>query len=154
MLWLSHHSFEELRDALEYYLAEPNSDLEADLTHLNFLVQQGVHVTIHPFVTIYIRTLLAWDKCFLATYGEYPGLYDLLNTPRSVFLAAQLHLHDSTFARPLLPNLEAPYLQNEPVALQPFCMPVYKHIHPLTHQSVMQPVCQSSRQTIRQPVHL
>ena len=26
VLWLNHHSFEELSDALEYYLADPNSD--------------------------------------------------------------------------------------------------------------------------------
>ena len=103
VLWLNHHSFEELPDALEYYLADPNSDLEVNLTHLNLLDQWGVQVTIRPLVTIYIRTLLAWAKCFLATYGEYPGLYDLLDTPRSVFLAAQLHLDDSTFPRPLLP---------------------------------------------------
>ena len=60
--WLNHHSFEELSDALEYYLADPTSDLEANLTHLNLLDQRGVQVTIHPIVTIYIHTLLAWDK--------------------------------------------------------------------------------------------
>ena len=76
-------------------VADPNSDLEADLTHLNFLDQWGVQVTICPIVTIYICTLLAWAKCFLATYEEYPGLYDLLDTPRQVFLAA--------FLRPPLP---------------------------------------------------
>ena len=103
VLWLNHHSFEELPDALEYYLADPNSHLEANLTHLNFLDQWGVQVKIHPIVTIYIHTLLAWAKCFLATYGEYPGLYDLLDTPRDDFLAAQVHLNDSTFPRPLLP---------------------------------------------------
>ena len=103
VLWLHHHSFEELPDALKYYLADPNSDLEVDLTHLNLLDPRGVQVTIHPIVTIYICTLLAWAKCVLATYGEYPGLYDLLDTPRSVFLAAQLHLCDSNFRRPLLP---------------------------------------------------
>ena len=27
VLWLNHHSFEELPDSLEYYLADPNSDL-------------------------------------------------------------------------------------------------------------------------------
>ena len=85
------------------YLADPNSDLEADLTDLDFLDPWGMQVTINPIVTIYICTLLAWAKCFLATYGEYLGLYDLLDTPRSVFLAAQLHLRDSTFPRPLLP---------------------------------------------------
>ena len=108
MLWLKHHSFEELPDALEYNLANPNSDLEVDLTHLNLLDHRGVQVTIHPIVTIYICTLLVRAKCFLATYGEYPGLYDLLDTPRSVFIAAQLHLHDSTFPRPLLPQSRGP----------------------------------------------
>ena len=39
VLWLTHHSFEELPDALEYYLADPNSDLEGDLAHLTFLDQ-------------------------------------------------------------------------------------------------------------------
>ena len=54
VLWLNHHSLEELPDALEYYLADPNSDLQADLAHLNLLDQSGVQVTIHPIVTIYI----------------------------------------------------------------------------------------------------
>ena len=81
VLWLTHHSFEELPDDLEVYLADPTSDLEADLTHLNLLDHRGVQVTICPIVTIYIRTLLAWAKCFLATYGKYPGLYDILDTP-------------------------------------------------------------------------
>ena len=85
------------------YLANPNSDLEADLTHLHFLDHWGVQINNHPIVTIYICTLLAWAKCFLATYGEYPGLYDLLDTPRKCFLAAQFHLHDATFPRHLLP---------------------------------------------------
>ena len=99
VLWLTHHSLEELPDALEYYLADQNSDLEGDLAHLNF---------IHPLVTIYIDTLLAWAKCFLATYGVYPGLYDLLDTPRLDFLAAQLHLRDSTLPRPLLHRSRGP----------------------------------------------
>ena len=102
VLWLTPHSFEELPDALEYYLADPKSDLEGDLAHLTFLDQWAVQVNIHPLVTIYINTLLAWSKCFLATYGVYPGLYDLLDTPRRDFLAAQLHLHDSTLPKPLL----------------------------------------------------
>ena len=76
VLWLTHHSFVELPDALEYYLADPNSDLEGDLAHLTFLDPWGVQVHIHPLVTIYLNTLLAWAKCFLATYGEYPGLYN------------------------------------------------------------------------------
>ena len=103
VLWLNHHSFEELPDALEYYLAHPNSDLEAHLAHLNFLDQWRVQVNIHPLVTIFINTLLTWAKCFLATYGVYLGLYDLLDTPRLDFFTAQLHLCDSTFPRPLLP---------------------------------------------------
>ena len=81
VLWLTHHSFEELPDALEYYLADPKSDLEGDLAHLTCLDPWGVQVHIHPLVTIYINTLLAWANCFLATYGVYPGLYDLLDTP-------------------------------------------------------------------------
>ena len=36
VLWLTHHSFEELPDALEYYLADPNSDLEGNLAHQPF----------------------------------------------------------------------------------------------------------------------
>ena len=95
ILWLTHHSFEKLPDALEYYLADPHSDLEGALAHLTFVDPWGVQVHIHPLVTIYINTLLAWAMCFLATYGVYPGFYDLL-------LAAQLHLRDSTLPRPLL----------------------------------------------------
>ena len=110
VLWLTCHSFEELPDALEYYLADPNSDLEADLTHLTFLYQWGVQVTIHPLVIIYINTLLAWAKCFLATYGVYPGLYDLLDTPRRDFVAAQLHIYMILhFLGLSYPDQEAPY---------------------------------------------
>ena len=108
VLWLTHHSFEELPDALEYYLADSNSDLDCDLAHLTCLDPWGVQVHIHPLVTIYINTLLAWAKCFLATYGVYPGLYDLLDTPRLDFLAAQLHLRDSTLRRPLLHRSRGP----------------------------------------------
>ena len=153
VLWLNHHSFEELPDALEYYLANPTSDLEADLSHLNLLDQRGVQVTIHPIVTIYICTLLAWAKCFLATYGEYPGLYDLLDTPRSVFIATQLHLHDSTFPRPLLPQFRGPpTLRNESVALQPHLAPptppdhLYACLH--THPSIDTSVCQVTSPSI------
>ena len=124
VLWLTHHSFEELPDALEYYLADPNSDLEGDLAHLTCLDPWGVQVHIHPLVTIYINTLLAWAKCFLATYGVYPGLYDLLDTPRHDFLAAQLHLRDSTLPRPLLSQSRGPpTLRSEYVALQPHLAP-------------------------------
>ena len=76
VLWLTHHSFEELPDALDYYLADPNSDLEGDLAHLTCLDPWGVEVHIHPFVTIYINTLLAWAKCFnrSLTYGTLLGV--------------------------------------------------------------------------------
>ena len=124
VLWLTHHSFEELPDALEYYLADPNSDLEGDLAHLTCLDPWGVQVHIHPLVTIYINTLLAWAKCFLATYGVYPGLYDLLDTPRLDFLAAQLYLRDSTLPRPLLHRSRGPpTIRSEYVALQPHLVP-------------------------------
>ena len=120
MLWLTHHSFEELPDALEYYLADPNSDLEGDLAHLTFLDPGGVQVNIHPLVSIYMNTLLDWTKCFLATYGVYPGLYDLLDTPRSGVIVAQLHPHDSTLPMPLLPRSRGPpTLHNEYVAWSP-----------------------------------
>ena len=124
VLWLTHHSFEELPDALEYYLADPNSDLEGDLAHLTCLDPWGVQVHIHPLVTIYMNTLLAWAKCFLATYGVYPGLYDLLDTPRLDFLAAQLHLRDTTLPRPLLHQSRGPpTIRSEYIALQPHLAP-------------------------------
>ena len=124
VLWLTHHSFEELPDALEYYLADPNSHLSGDLAHLTCLDPWGVQVHIHPLVTIYMNTLIAWAKCFLATYGVYPGLYDLLDTPRLDFLAAQLHLSDSTLLRPLLHRSRGPpSIRSEYVALQPHLAP-------------------------------
>ena len=162
MLCLNHHSFEELPDALEYYLADPNSDLEADLTNLDFLGPWGVQVTIHPIVTIYIHTLLAWAKCFQATYGEYPALYDLLDTPRSVFLAAQLHLCDYTFPRPLLPrSRDPPTLQNEPVSLQPHLarpnppdhLYACLHQHPSINTSVCHTTSPSVIPSVCQPTH-
>ena len=155
-LWLNLHSFEELPDAIEYYLADPHSDLEGDLAHLTFLDPWGVQVHIHPLVTIYINTLLAWAKCFLATYGVYPGLYDLLATPRRDFIAAQLHLHDSTLPRPLLHRSRGPpTIRSEYVALQPHlappphpivCMSVARLGCPSPCQSVVRPVRPSSRQ--------
>ena len=39
-------SFEELPDALEYYLANPHSDLKANLTLLDLLDQWGVQVQV------------------------------------------------------------------------------------------------------------
>ena len=58
VLWLSHHSFEELPDALEYYVVNPNSDLEDNLTNLDILDKRGVKVTIHTQVTMTICTFL------------------------------------------------------------------------------------------------
>ena len=151
VLWLTHHSFEELPDALEYYLVDPRSDLEGDLAHLTFLDPWGVQVHIHPLVTIYINTLLAWAKCFLATYGVYPGLYDLLDTPRCDFLAAQLHLCDSTLPWPLLHRSRGPpTIRSEYVALQPHLDP---SPHPIVCTSVAQPVCPLTHQSVVQPVH-
>ena len=115
-----------------------------------------MQVHIHPLATIYINTLLAWAKCFLATYGVYPGLYDLLDTPRRDFLAAQLHLRDSTLPRPLLHQSRgAPTIRSEYVAVQPHlappphpivCTSVARAVRPSPCQSVMRPVCPSSRQ--------
>ena len=62
VLWLNHHSYEKLPDALEYYLEDPNSDIEADLTPLDLIDLRGVQATIHPLVTIYICTRLACAK--------------------------------------------------------------------------------------------
>ena len=150
VLWLTHHNFEELPDALEYYLADPNSDLEGDLAHLTCLDPWGVQVHIHPLVTIYINTLLAWAKCFLATYGVYPGLYDLLDTPRLDFLAAQLHLRDTTLPRPLLHRSRGPpTLRSEYVALQPH---LATSPHPIVCTSVARPVCPSTRPSVVRPV--
>ena len=99
-----------------------------------------MQVHIHPLVTIYINTLLAWAKCFLATYGVYPGLYDLLDTPRLDFLAAQLHLRDTTLPRPLLHQSRGPpTIRSEYVALQP-------HLAPPPHQIVCTLyVCRTNR---------
>ena len=165
VLWLTHHIFEELPDALEYYLADPNSDLEGDLAHLTFLDPWGVQVHIHPLVTIYMNTLLAWAKCFLSTYGVYPGLYDLLDTPRLDFLAAQLHLRDSTFPRPLLHQSRGPpTIRSEYVALQPHLdpPPPPDHLYVCrTHRRATSPsviptaptVCLSPRKSVALSVH-
>ena len=154
VLWLTHHSIEELPDALEYYLADPNSGLEGDLAHLTCLGPWGVQVHIHPLVTIYINTLLAWAKCFLATYGVYPGLYDLLDTPRLDFLAAQLHLRDSTLPRPLLHQSRGPpTIRSEYVALQPHLAPppTQSSVRLLHEPSVLLHVSLSCDQSIRHP---
>ena len=47
VLWLTHHSFEELPDALEYYLANPHSDLEGDLSPPNLSRSMG-SASHHP----------------------------------------------------------------------------------------------------------
>ena len=156
VLWVTHHSFEELPDALEYYLSNPQSDLEGDLAHLTFLDPWGVQVNIHPLVTIYINTLLAWAKCFLATYGVYPGLYDLLDTPRHDFLAAQLHLRDSTLPRPLLPRSRDPHTPRSGcVALQPhLAPPPTRSSVCLSHDlSVLLHVSLSCDQSVRPPAN-
>ena len=108
MLWLNHHSFEELPDTLEYYLVDPNSDVEDDPTNLDILDPRGVQVTINTQVTMTISTLLYWAKCFQATYGDYPGVYDLQDTSRPVFLVLKLHLHNPMFPRHLLPQSRGP----------------------------------------------
>ena len=152
VLWLTHHSFEELPDALEYYLADPNSDLEGDLAHLTCLDPWGVPVHIHPLVTIYINTLLAWAKCFLATYRVYPGLYDLLDTPRLDFLAAQLHLRDTTLPRPLLHRSRGPpTIRSEYVALQPHLGPPPPNrlsVGRMTSLSFNTSVCRATRPSV------
>ena len=131
-----------------------------------------MQVLIHPLVTIYINTLLAWAKCFLATYGVYPGLYDLLDTPRLDFLAAQLHLRDSTLPRPLLHRSRGPpTIRSEHVALQPQLAPppsrssvrlshapsVLLHISLSCDQSVRHPdsptVCLSPHKSVALSVH-
>ena len=113
-----------------------------------------MQVHIHPLVTIYINTLLAWAKCFLATYGVYPGLYDLLDTPRLDFLAAQLHLHDSTLPRLLLQRSRGPpTIRSEYVALQPHLAPppTRSSVRLSHNQSVLQPVSLSCDPSVRHP---
>ena len=83
-LWLDHHTFDELPDALEYYPVNPNSDLDSDLTNLDLLDRRGVRVTIHLRVTMTIHLLLDWTKCFFNSFGEYPGLKNLLNRKISI----------------------------------------------------------------------
>ena len=151
MLWLTHHSFEELPDALEYYPADSNSDLEGDLAQLTFLDQWGVQVNIHPLVTIYINTLLSRAMCFLATYVVYPGLYDLLDTPRHDFLAAQLHLRDSSLPRPLLPRSRRPPYPSEmsmKLCSLTYPPPPPPPPHPIVCPSVTGPVCHSPHPSV------
>ena len=104
-----------------------------------------MQVHIHPLVTIYINTLLAWTKCFLANYGVYPGLYDLLDTPRLDCLDAQLHLRDSTLPRPLLHRSRGPpTIRSEYIALQPHLAPPPPdrlYVCRTNHASFSTPVC-------------
>ena len=58
VLWLNHHNFEELPDVLEYYIVDPNSDLEADLTNPDLLDQSGMKITIKTNVIMYLLNLL------------------------------------------------------------------------------------------------
>ena len=82
----------------------------------------------------------------------YPGLYDLLDTPRRDFLAAQLHLRDSTLPRPLLHRSRGPpTVRSEYVALQPHLAPPP---HMIVCTSVSRPVCPSTRQSVVRPVRL
>ena len=112
-----------------------------------------MQVHIHPLVTIYINTLLAWAKCFLATYGVYPGLYHLLDTPRLDFLAAQLHLRDSTLPRPLLHRSRGPpTIRSEYVALQPHLAPSpppdHLYVCRTTRLSFNTTVCHATRPSV------
>ena len=112
-----------------------------------------MQVHIHPLVTIYINTLLAWAKCFLATYGVYPGLYDLLDTPRLDFLAAQLHLRDTTLPRPLLHRSRGPpTIRSEYVALQPHLAtstpPDRLYVSRTTSLSFYTSVCRATRPSV------
>ena len=107
-------------------------------------------------VAVYINTLLVWAKCFLAIYGVYPGLYELLDTPRHDFLAAQLHLRDSTLPRPLLHRSRGPpTIRSEYVALQPhLALPPPKSSVRLSHEpSVLLHVSLSCDQSICLPSH-
>ena len=96
------------------------------------------------------------SKCFLATYGVYPGLYDLLDTPRRDFLAAQLHQRDSTLPRPLLHQSRGPpTIRSEYVASQPHLdSPPTRSSVCLSHdQSVLQHVSLSCDPSDRHPDH-
>ena len=115
-----------------------------------------MQVHIHPLITIYINTLLAWAKCFLATDGVYPGLYDILDTPRRGYLTAQLHLHDSTLPRPLLHRSRGPpTLQNECVDLKPHlapsALPNCLYICQKTNPSFIMSVCSVTSPSIILP---
>ena len=100
VLWLNHHSYEGLPDALEYYLVDPNSDLDDDLTKLDILRSKR-SADNHPYSSYHDHLHPPrLGQVFSSHLWEYPGLYDLLDTPRPVFLALKLHLH---------PDLEAPY---------------------------------------------
>ena len=69
-----------------------------------------------------------------------------MTSSRCDFLAAQLHLHDSTFPSPLLPQSRGlPTLCNECVAMQPYLAPPtppnHLYICHVTHLSITTSVC-------------
>ena len=150
--------FEELVSrCVECDLAEPESlaSLGGSAPGVVDGILSGVPVHIHPLVTIHISTLLIWTKCFLATYKVYPGLYYLLDTPRCDFLAAQLHLRDSTLPRTLLHRSRGPpTLRSEYVALQPHLAPPpppRSSVRLLHNRSVLQRVSLLCDPSVRHP---
>ena len=62
-----------------------------------------------PTVTMTMHTILDWAKCSQATYWEYPGLYDLLDTPKHVFYLPSYIYAILHFLGLYYPNLEAHY---------------------------------------------
>ena len=84
----------------------------------------------------------------------YPGLYDLLDTPRRDCLAAQLHLHDSALPRPLLHRSRGPpTIRSEYVALQPHLAPppTRSSVHLSHNPSILHHVSLSCDQSICHP---
>ena len=147
VLWLNHHNLEGLPDALEYYLVNPNNNLEADLYNPGLLDQSGMKITIKTNVYMPLLYLLDWTKCFLATYGAYPCIYNLLDTSKHVLFELHELLCDSMFPRPLLPQSRGPpMLQNEPVAVKPNLASSTPSFHHVT--------CPSVTPTVQHVTHL
>ena len=137
--WLDHHRFEKLLDALDCYLVDHSSDLAADLTALDSLDHLGVMVIIHPLISTALHTLIDWSKCFVAIYGEYPSLYDLLVTPEHILLSLPQHLGNYTFPRSLLPKSRGPLPSvMDQYFLSPTMptLPTHASVHMSTHASV------------------
>ena len=79
------------------------------------------------------------------------SIHDLLDTCRLDFLAAQLHLRDSTLPRPLLHRSRGPpTIRSDYVALQPH---LASSPHPIVCTSVARPVRPSTRQSVVRPIH-